>query len=449
MFRKTFLLLAVVVACRQPLPATAQTTPPDERTTRFVAAFNSGEASRIRNFLQRELVPERLGDVDDIVAGLTAQRSKMGPLVVAATDRGPRRTVAHARTEKSEWYDVILVGGPADKLRRVAVALGLPPMTKAATRDAAALPPILGPYLNAIAAKGYFSGVVLLAHDGAEIFSGAYGQADRVQKASNTIDTRFNIASIGKLFTIVAIHQLEEAGKLSDSDTLGKWLPDYPNAAAKAATIRQLLDMQSGIGDFFGPRFAKAPRDQFHSLADYLPFFAGDPLAFAPGTDSLYSNGGFIVLGLIVERASGEDYYTYVQRHVFGPAGMTQTGFRPLDEPDPLRAKSYSRDWEDAPTWATPLHAADDLGPLRGTSAGGVYSTAGDLLKFTRALAAGTLLARRYDRLGPGNAAAGGTPGWNAILVQERNDTLIVLSNQDPPVAEDVGDMLAPYLERT
>src|ERR1043165_9916689 len=117
-------------------------------------------------------------------------------------------------------------------------------------------------------ADGKFSGVVLLAMDGQQQFARAYG-------ANNNVDTKFNLGSINKIFTQVAIAQLAEAGKLSLDDTVRKHLPDYPSLVADKITIEQLVEFRSGLGDFFGPEFMAAPPSKIRKLSDYLPLFVG------------------------------------------------------------------------------------------------------------------------------------------------------------------------------
>ena len=172
-----------------------------------------------------------------------------------------------------------------------------------------------------------FSGVVLVARGDQVLIHEARGLASREYAAANLAATRFNLGSINKLFTRVAIGQLAEQGKLSLEDTIGKFLPAYPNREAAArVTVRQLLDMTSGIGDFFGKKYEDTPKDRIRTLEDYLPFFAAEPLLFAPGSQRRYSNGGYIVLGLIVAKASGQSYFDYVRDHVYSPAGHDRHG---------------------------------------------------------------------------------------------------------------------------
>ena len=167
------------------------------------------------------------------------------------------------------------------------------------------------------AAQGKFSGVVLLAENGKPVLTKAWGFADAAQKIPNKTDTKFNLGSINKIFTQVAIGQLAAAGKLAVDDIVRKHLPDYPSPIADKITIRQLIEHRSGMGDIFGSEFLAAPPSSIRKLSDYVPLFVNKPLEFEPGTDQRYSNAGYIVLGLIVERESGQTYYDYVRDHIF------------------------------------------------------------------------------------------------------------------------------------
>ncbi|HXH41971.1 MAG TPA: serine hydrolase domain-containing protein, partial [Thermoanaerobaculia bacterium] len=146
-------------------------------------------------------------------------------------------------------------------------------------------------------AEDRFSGVVLLAKDGTPLLARAWGMADPAKGIANRPDTKFNLGSINKFFTHVAIGQLAAAGKLSLNDTIRKHLPDYPSPVADKITIQQLLEHRSGLGDFFGQKFMTT-RASLRTLSDYVPLFVDKPLEFEPGTSQRYSNAGFVVLGL-------------------------------------------------------------------------------------------------------------------------------------------------------
>src|SRR6059058_2054410 len=284
--------------------------------------------------------------------------------------------------------------------------------------------------LSAAIDPAKFSGVVLLAENGKPILTKAYGFADAAQKIPNKTDTKFNLGSINKIFTQVAIGQLAAAGKLSVDDTVRKHLPDYPSPVADKITVQQLVEFRSGLGDFFGPEFMAAPPSKIRKLSDYLPLFVDKPLLFEPGSEQRYSNAGYIVLGLIVERLSGQSYYDYVREHIFKPAGMNDTDSYQLDENVPNRAMGITK-------------RGDSQMPGRGSSAGGGYSTADDLLRFSKALLDNKLLSPKWTDWifhGPEHhlGVAGGAPGINATLLIEPPYTLVILSNFDPPSAEEI-----------
>jgi CubicO group peptidase (beta-lactamase class C family)/predicted aspartyl protease len=286
--------------------------------------------------------------------------------------------------------------------------------------------------LTRAADTGNFSGVVLLAQDGKPVLLKAWG-------ANNKNDTKFNLGSINKIFTQVAIGQLAQAGKLGLDDNVRKHLPDYPSPIADRITIRQLIEHRSGMGDFFGPEYLATPPAKIRKLSDYLPLFVNKPLEFEPGTDQRYSNAGFIVLGLIIERESGRSYYDFVRDHIFKPAGMKDTDSYAIDEKVPNRATALTK------------HESTEL-PGRGSSAGGGYSTAGDLLRFAQALRSGKLLDEKWtgwvfrDDKQRKLAIAGGSPGVNAVMLIGSPYALVVLSNLDPPAAEQIAQAsgLAP-----
>ena len=302
----------------------------------------------------------------------------------------------------------------------------------------------LDAFLKSREAEDVFSGVVLIARDGQPMYKKAVGLASKEYNVPNLIDTKFNLGSINKIFTRIAIMQLVEAGQLSLSDTVGKHLADYPNKQAiEKVTVRHLLEMESGIGDIFGAKFDATPKNRLRSIADYLPLFADQPLAFEPGTRRAYSNGGYVVLGAIIERITRGSYYDYVREHIFKPAGMNDTDYYQADENTPNLASGYARD-KSTNRRLNNFYTR----PARGSSAGGGYSTAPDLLKFTIALQGNKLLSAQGTRniLGGGLGIAGGAPGINAALEVSRENIVIVMSNYDPPSALEVSQQVRKLL---
>ena len=298
--------------------------------------------------------------------------------------------------------------------------------------------------VDSLTKAGQFSGVAVLAKNGVPVFQRATGLADREHGIANNPETAFNLGSINKAFTQIAISQLRAAGKLDLDSTLATYWPDYPNKeVARRITIRQLLRHSSGIGGNIFDQPASGKRNDIRALKDYLALFVNQPLQFEPGARNSYSNAGYVVLGLLIERLSGSDYYTYVREHIFQPAGMTRTGSFFVDSLPPNTAIGYTRGDEDAPS-TTPLHPNTPDLPGRGSSAGGGYSTAQDLLRFLEALRE----QRIQNGLPAGIGIAGGSGGINAIVEGDLPGgyDLIVLTNLDPPAAERVARMTRGWL---
>ena len=298
--------------------------------------------------------------------------------------------------------------------------------------------------LDSLSRAGRFSGVAVLAKGDRPIFQHAYGMADRAANRPNNLETAFNLGSINKVFTQIAIMQLAAGGKIDLDSTLGKYWPDYPNQEiARKVTLRQLLRHTSGIGGNIFDLPPSGRRNDIRGLTDYLPLFVNAPMQFEPGARNAYSNAGYVVLGMLVERLSGEDYYTYVRQHIFEPAGMTRTDSFAVDSLPPNTAIGYTKGDQDAPADA-PVHSNASELPGRGSSAGGGYSTAQDLMKFLKAL------RERRIANGPpaGLGVAGGSGGINSVVEGELPGgyDLIVLSNLDPPAAERVSQLVRGWL---
>jgi CubicO group peptidase (beta-lactamase class C family) len=298
--------------------------------------------------------------------------------------------------------------------------------------------------VDSLARAGLFSGVAVLAKNGVPVFQHAYGMADRERGIPNNLETAFNLGSINKVFTQIAILQLQAAGKLDLDSTLAAYWPDYPNKeVARKITIRQLMQHTSGIGgNIFAPP-AGGKRNDIRSLKDFLPLFVNEPLQFEPGTSNAYSNAGYLVLGLLIERLSGQDYYTYVRQHILEPAGMASTGSFFVDSLPSNTAIGYTRGDQNAPPSA-PVHPNTQQLPGRGSSAGGGYSTAQDLLKFLQALRE----HRIPNGLPAGLGIAGGSGGINAVVEGDLPGgyDLVVLTNLDPPAAMRVARMTREWL---
>jgi CubicO group peptidase (beta-lactamase class C family) len=243
--------------------------------------------------------------------------------------------------------------------------------------------------LEQASAAGQFSGAVRVVREGETVFDYVSGQANRANGVANTLETKFRIGSMNKMFTAVSILQLVEAGKIELGAPIATYLPDYLNKdLASRVTVKHLLTHTGGTGDFFGPEFFER-RLELCEHSDYLALFGPRDVAFTPGERFAYSNYGYLLLGAIIEAVSDQSYYDYVQEYVYAPAGMSASGSFPESVEVPGRSIGYSTQ---APGVNGQMQPNTDTLPCRGTAAGGGYSTVGDLIRFSQALRDGKLL---------------------------------------------------------
>jgi CubicO group peptidase (beta-lactamase class C family) len=481
-FLLAFLLFITPVMAQQGDANLLPETTAGQRVAAYLKTFNSGDEQLMRAFfaehvaaraLQRRSVEERVGIYRQMRANMetmTLRRVLEARAdfvsVLIETKKGAQFEIGFQFEQDAPHK---LIGLRVEEIDSPQQGSSQPkqetPETPLTEAEALAL---IEKRLNELIAADEISGVVMITKGKAPLLQKAFGLASREYNVANRMDTKFNLGSINKIFTQIAVGQLVEQGKLSFDDKLGKHLPDYPNRdAAAKVTIRQLLDMASGIGDFFGPEFQDTPKDRLRSIKDFLPLFASKPLLFEPGTRQRYSNGGYIVLGAIIEKVSGQDYYEYVREHIFKPAGMQNSDWYEADIPTPNLATGYTREGtEGKSARRTNIY----MQPAKGSPAGGGYSTAEDLLKFATALQTGKLrlpdfktaasatVGNQNSHTGkpapfPGIGVAGGAPGINAFLVAAGAEssgayTIILMSNYDPPSAENLGKQIRGWLKR-
>jgi CubicO group peptidase (beta-lactamase class C family) len=450
-------------------------TPQGKRVAALIAAFASGTPEALRGFVLENFAPSAQQQVplEDRVRRLGGMASEIGPLEFEKMLRGEGPEVVFlARSKKSgDWLEIsMMLQPPDDRLQGLRFEQSDGPGAEPVARLAsdAAVADEAGRFLKRASEAGEFSGVALIARDGKPFFLEAYGRADRDFEVPNRIDTKFNVGSINKVFTQVAVAQLASQGKLELSDTIRKHLPDYPGPGADRITIQQLLTMSSGLGDIFGKKYDATPKSRLRALSDFLPLFVDEPLLFEPGTSRRYSNAGYVVLGLIIERVSGQSYHDYVREHVFRPAGMKDSDAYPQDAVVPNRAVGYTREREaedgSEKTAPGPPRVNVYALPAVSSSAGGGYSTGADLLAFDQAMRHDRLLPAVWtdwfygDKSSPpaasprkrsgGGGFAGGTAGVNAVLESDLDTgcTIVVLSNLDPPSAERVAKTIRAWL---
>ena len=452
----SFLVLFVSLFSAAQTPSTE--TPAGRQLTGWLAAYDSTNWDAYLKFLQTNFVTlpgrgfqdpalrDRTGGYDLKKIEVETSTKVTALVQEHAADGFARLTleVEPAEPHRILKLDINLIERPEE--------FALPHMSN--TQLVAAL----RKQLDNEASADRFSGAVLVAKEGKPIFSQAYGLADREHNTANTLQTRFSLASMNKMFTAVAMMQLVQAGKVALDDPLGKYLTDYPNKELAAkVTIGELLTNTGGTGDIWGPEFDKH-RLELRTLQDYINLYGKRALRFEPGSRWEYSNYGFILLGAVIEKVSGESYYNYVREHVFNPAGMTSTGLGTEDKAIPNRSVDYTK------MGATHWIPNTDAPTNSGTPAGGGFSTAGDLLRFADALRENKLLDAQHTKLmttgrvttpfgldayGFGMQTVNGNQcfghngssrGVNGDLEMCLNSsyTIVALANMDPPAAEQV-----------
>jgi D-alanyl-D-alanine carboxypeptidase len=307
-----------------------------------------------------------------------------------------------------------------------------------------------------------FSGTVLVAQNGVPVFRQAFGFANREWEIPNEPEAKFRIGSITKEFTATAILQLAEAGQLSIDDPISKYYTDAP-VTWKDITLRHLLTHTSGIPSYTSlPHFFDEDAKVDRTPDEIIQLTRDKPLEFEPGTKFSYDNSGYIILGYIIEKVSGERYADYIQHHIFQPLGMKSSGYDFTEAIIPQRASGYR--WE-----KTKFVNADYLSMLIPFSAGSLYSTVDDLLTWDQAIYAGKLLnaasfKAMFTDYGHGYgfgwfvnkqfghnliSHSGGINGFVSMFQRFPDDklTVIVLSNENnAPVGRIADGLAALYL---
>lgn len=366
---------------------------------------------------------------------------------------------------------------------RKAVALGLLLLALAsgcrrrdavATSDDVSTARQLGAVVESKVSQEGFSGIAAVARNGQVLFRHAHGLANRSAGIRNSPSTKFVVASVTQTFTAVATYELVQAGRLRLDTPLSSILPEFAGKDVGPATVRQLLSHTAGIGGAVTTEAFRRSPENFRGLDDYLKLVMSEPLTSKPGTEFRYTDGDSVILGAIIERVTGQNYYDYVEAHVFRPAGMTDSGFVLVPRPTGL-AVGYTTRARDGARQST-LHENSAMLPLKASPGSAAYSTADDLIRFGTALLQDTLMPREVSTellegqvptgdTGPrehygygffdGNSQNirivnhGGTgPGIDVVfdLYPELGFVVVLLSNEDPPTAQRLRDALRSKL---
>ncbi|UCD95665.1 MAG: beta-lactamase family protein [Candidatus Zixiibacteriota bacterium] len=255
-------------------------------------------------------------------------------------------------------------------------------------------------YFHELEKRGEFSGVILITQGTAHLFAGAYGYASRAWKIRNTMDMRFDTASITKLFTSVATLQLIDQGLLDFETGAIDFLGLEDTAISREVNVFHLLTHTSGIGDDCEEEDGKSyedlwktkPNYSVRTTSDFLPQFINNPPNFPPGQGCRYCNCSFVLLGLMIEKVSGSTYRDYVGKNVFARARMVHSNFFRMDRVHDSVAEGYDPIYDDRGTiqgWKKNIYSF----PPIGSPDSGAHVTAGDLDRFFRSVKAGELLS--------------------------------------------------------
>lgn len=431
-----------------------------ERITALIQAINANDPEQVKQFLERHagegfrnFAPleahveafqgtYRMTGGVDFYSVRTYTPSRAGTTVVIAKDR-----------LFGGWHGFSFsLEGPEQRIERLNFSPARPPANAAASESPlseAELLQVVSRKLDELCGKDAFSGTVLIAQGEKVLLEKACGEATKVWHVPNNIDTKFNLGSMNKMFTATAVMQLVEQGKIKLEDPISKYVDEswLPRSITDRVTVHHLLSHTSGLGSYFNDTYFKSSRDLFRQVDDYKSLVQGDTLAFEPGARFQYSNTGMLLLGVVVEKASGSNYFDYIRKHIYEPAGMTNSDCYELDHPVANLAEGYIPEGKG---WKNNLF----LHVLKGGPAGGGYSSVHDLHRFARALQTGKLLsAASTDKMWKDYSGArygygfqtedspagrivghgGGFPGLNSHLdiFLDKGYVLVVMSNYD------------------
>jgi len=465
-----------------PAPSFKDTTilpegPTGARIKSLIAVMNSGSADQIKRFISEECAGDfrdRIPLEDHISTALGFLRDTGGidfHSVRTYTPGRPEVTVVIVKDRLlGGWWGLsfrfgeapkFLVNGLGINSARPPAGIAEPPLTeKEAVGEIRAL-------LAKVKEKNWYSGTVLVAKGSNILLTDFAGEASKAFHVPNNIDTKFNLGSMNKMFTSVAVARLVEAGKLAFGDPIGKWVDEtwLPKEVTSKITVRHLITHTSGLGSYFNEAYQKSSRALFRKLDDYKPLIKDDRPAFEPGERFQYSNTGMFLLGVIIEKVTGEDYFEHIRKAIYAPAGMTNSDCYEMDYPVENLAVGYSPDLKSPYKWQNNLYKH----VIKGGPAGGGFSTVKDLHGFALALLSDKLISRRMRDLmwtdfkgsnygygftvvqSPGGKAVGHSGGFDGINSQldiyvDSGYIVAAMANIDngaSPLANRIGSILA------
>jgi CubicO group peptidase (beta-lactamase class C family) len=443
----------------------------------FLEVVNSGSVDRIKRFINEECEKKFQAMVpldDHISAALGFLRDTGGIDFYSVRTYTPDRPGATVIIVKDRilgsWWGITFRFGeaPASLIAGLGMNPARPPtgISERPLTEKEAIDEIRT-LMAGLHQKDWFSGAVLVAKGPGILLTDFAGEASKAFHVPNNIDTKFNLGSMNKMFTATAVARLVEAGKLSFDDPISKYIDEtwLPKAVSDTITIRHLITHTSGLGSYFNETYDKSSRALFRKLDDYKPLIKDDKPAFPPGERFQYSNTGLFLLGVVIEKVTGEDYFDHIRKAIYAPAAMTNSDSYEMDDPVENLAIGYSPDWKSPYRWQNNLYKH----VIKGGPAGGGFSTVKDLHRFALALLSGKLVSPKTRELmwtdfkgadygygfavaqGPGGKVVGHSGGFDGINSQldiyvDSGYIVAVMSNIDngaSPLANKIGRTLA------
>lgn len=371
-------------------------TPAGKRLAEIISLTRNATPSAVIEYVQSNFTPDcaSFAPIDRRIGSFMDWKARGGMDVVGISVSESHRievTTRQARTDERRMLAVVVEAEAPYRVEQLLIGRSPLPIIDPPLDDQTAAHSFID-YTERLADLGLFSGAILIARHGTVLAEKTFGLANRDFDIPNNLETRFNLGSINKMWTAIAIAQLVESGTLSFDDPLSKFI-DYPDAESAARIcIKHLLTHTSGLGCYFNEVYDRTARHRMRTVDDFLALSKDQRLAFEPGTDWRYSNLGMIVAGKVLEVASGHSYFDYVQANVLNPSGMKHAGFFELDHVNKNLAVGYAERWTAAGVQIlnnTFEHV------VRGGPAGGSFATVGDLFQFAEALKSGKLVSRQ------------------------------------------------------
>jgi len=448
-----------------------------ERIRSVIDVVNSGDPERVRRFINGDCTGPFKTNIpmDDHVQTFVGFFRQTGGIdfhgIRSYVPERKGETVVIVKDRNLEsWWGITLrfTAGPDSLIRGIGLSPAREPSgsTEAPLTEGQAVEQMKA-LIGKLNAKGVFSGALLVAKGDKVLLASAGGEASKAFHVLNNVDTKFNLGSMNKMFTSTAIMRLVEEGKLSLDDPIVKYVDEswLPKSVTEKITIRHLLTHSSGLGSYFNETYMKSSRALFRKLDDYKPLIKDDRPAFEPGNRFQYSNTGMFLLGVVIEKVAGRDYFDHIRKAIYEPAGMTNSDCYEMDVPIENLAIGYSPDPKSPAGWRNNLYTH----VIKGGPAGGGFSTVKDLHKFALALLAGkyvspeSLKTMWTDHLkanygfgftideGPAGKVVGHSGGFDGInskldIYLDSGYIVAVMSNVDMgagPLARKLGQLLA------